>query len=330
MNALVELETRHVKAVQQYQEEVRLLKAELEKRGGVPKNLLAEVNRDGDEPTTKRPKLDGGGFSAAFPTLVGLKGVPGFGNKLGSGSGRPFEADTFGKPGQKLLKPSNHPGNNGNSSGAVGTTTGQWSLTTKPGKAQVSVDLKHQLAHDSAVCAVRFSNSGQSLATGCKKAAYMYSVISGERTGTFLIDSECYIRSVCFSPDDKQLVTGAEDKLVRVYEVATQALLRTLSGHTMEIFSVDWTSNGQYILSGSGDKSIRVWEADEGECVYTMVRPNKSEGPTGITCVAVSPDNQVAAAGSLDKSILFWGIQNGNFLGQLAGPMGHHDSVYAV
>ena len=70
---------------------------------------------------------------------------------------------------------------------------------------QVSVDLKHQLSHDSAVCAVRFSNSGLSLATGCKKAAHMYSVATGEKTGSFLIDSECYIRSVCFSPDDKQV-----------------------------------------------------------------------------------------------------------------------------
>ena len=61
-----------------------------------------------------------------------------------------------------------------------------------------------------------------------------------------------------------------------------------------------------------------------------MMRPNKMEGPTGITCVAVSPDNQVAAAGSLDKSIRFWGIQKGNFLGQFAGPTGHQDSVYAV
>ena len=59
-------------------------------------------------------------------------------------------------------------------------------------------------------------------------------------------------------------------------------------------------------------------------------KPNKTEGPTGITCVAISPDNQIAAAGSLDKSIRFWGIQKGNFLGQFAGPSGHDDSVYAV
>jgi len=169
------------------------------------------------------------------------------------------------------------------------------------------------------------------LATGCKKAAYIYNVVSGEKTGTFSIDFDCYIRSVCFSPDDKQLATGAEDKLVRIFDVKTQQLLRSLVGHTMEIFSVDWTSTGQYILSGSGDKSIRVWDAQEGTCVFNMIKNNgKSEGPNGITCVAISPDNHIAAAGSLDKSIRFWGIQKGNFLGQFAGTSGHADSVYAV
>jgi len=326
MNALVELETRHVKAVQQYQDEVRLLKAELEKRGGVPKALAGAGTPEGiagsedrDEPVAKKPRLDSSIHE--FPALLGLKGVQCFESKQGGEQWRP---EGFNKPGKLLKAPA------GGSNSTEAPATSSWTLTKKTGKPEVTVDLKHQLSHDSAVCAVRFSNSGQSLATGCKMAAHMYDVNTGEKTGVFVIDSECYIRSVCFSPDDKQLATGAEDKLVRVYDVATQAILRSLSGHTMEIFSVDWTSNGQYILSGSGDKSIRVWEADEGTCVYTMVRPSKTEGPTGITCVAVSPDNQIAAAGSLDKSIRFWGIQKGNFLGQFAGTSGHQDSVYAV
>jgi len=338
MNALVELETRHVKAVQIYQDEVRLLKEELEKRGGVPKALAGAgtpqgiTGVEGDEPMAKKPRLDSSisTFPKLFPALAGLTGVQSFDAKQQPQQGGEWRPEPFDKPGYKPLKPGAGEQMPAITGGGSGTGPGLWSLTKKPGKMQVSVDLKHQLSHDSAVCAVRFSNSGLSLATGCKKAAHMYSVATGEKTGSFLIDSECYIRSVCFSPDDKQLATGAEDKLVRVYDVATQTILRTLAGHSMEIFSVDWTSNGQFILSGSGDKSIRVWQADEGKCIHTMMRPNKMEGPTGITCVAVSPDNQVAAAGSLDKSIRFWGIQKGNFLGQFAGPTGHQDSVYAV
>ena len=194
------------------------------------------------------------------------------------------------------------------------------------------LDLKQQLSHDSAVCAIRFSNSGTMLATGCKKSAYVFSVETGERTRVFTIENDCYIRSVCFSPDDSQLVTGAEDELVRIFEVASQRLLRSLVGHSMEVFCVEWTSNGQYILSGSGDKSIRVWDSEAGTCIFDMVKPDNFEGTTqtGITCVAISPDNQMAAAGSLDRSICFWGIEKGNFLGQFDGTTGHSDAVYAV
>jgi len=327
MKALVDLETRHVKAVQQYQDEIRMLKNELEQHGGVPKTLSGsgEGSAGRDEPIAKRPKFEVGldsAVSGSFPALVGLKSM-----QAAATSRAGDRVDALQKPGSgfKMLKPA--AGNGVPEKPAAGS----WSLTTRTQPPKVAVDLKHQLSHDSAVCSVRFSNSGQSLATGCKKAAHIYNVLTGEKTGLFTMESECYIRSVCFSPDDKQLATGAEDKLVRVYDIATQAMLRSLAGHAMEIFSIDWTSNGQYILSGSGDKSIRVWEAEEGECVYTLLRPDKpADGPTGITCVAVSPDNQVVAAGSLDKSIRFWGIQKGNFLGQFAGPTGHQDSVYAV
>jgi len=309
MNALVELETRHVKAVTQYQEEIRLLRAELENRGGVPPEIIAAAS---SEPAAKRPRLSqGAGRTPHFPPLVGLKAARPFANRDGA------SALSTELTGSKPLKP-------------AGSST-SWSLScTGSGNSKVSVDLKHQLTHDSAVCSVRFSNSGSTLATGCKKAAYVYDVKSGERTGVFSIDTECYIRSVCFSPDDKLLATGAEDKNVRVYDVQTQAVQIILAGHTMEIFSVDWTSNGQYIVSGSGDKSIRIWEADTGDCTYTLALAEKADGPTGITCVAVSPDNQVIAAGSLDKSVRFWGIAKGNFLGEFAGKEGHQDSVYAV
>lgn len=338
MSAVSDLEARHSRAVTAYQDEIRMLRAELEKRGGVPATLLQGslmgsaapvVGKDG-APAAKRQRTE----TAVFPPLVGLKSTPAVPSKEGvelskMGNGKPMKpvgSDLATAP-TSALQPLPKP--------AAESTP--WSLSTKLATPKVSLAFKHQLTHDSAVCSVRFSNSGQHLATGCKKAAFIYDVSSGEKTGMYSIEPECYIRSVCFSPDDRQLVTGAEDFIVRVYEVATQRVLHTLKGHTMEIFSVDWTSNGQYIVSGSGDKSIRLWEADGGKCVYTLVNPksaetaaNEEQQSAGITCVSVSPDNQIIAAGSLDNSVRFWGISKGNFLGEFSGAVGHQDSVYAV
>lgn len=49
----------------------------------------------------------------------------------------------------------------------------------------------------------------------------------------------------------------------------------------------------------------------------------------GITTVAISPDCQLIAAGSLDKCIYVWNMQ-GHLLARLEGPCGHKDSVYSV
>jgi glucose repression regulatory protein TUP1 len=50
----------------------------------------------------------------------------------------------------------------------------------------------------------------------------------------------------------------------------------------------------------------------------------------GVTTVAISPDTQFVAAGSLDKSVRVWDIMTGYLVERLEGPDGHKDSVYSV
>lgn len=49
-----------------------------------------------------------------------------------------------------------------------------------------------------------------------------------------------------------------------------------------------------------------------------------------MTTVAISPDAQYVAAGSLDKSVRVWDIHAGFLVERLEGPDGHKDSVYSV
>jgi WD40 repeat protein len=40
------------------------------------------------------------------------------------------------------------------------------------------------------------------------------------------------VRSVAFSPDGRLLASGSDDGTVKLWEVATGSLVRTLEGHT--------------------------------------------------------------------------------------------------
>lgn len=50
----------------------------------------------------------------------------------------------------------------------------------------------------------------------------------------------------------------------------------------------------------------------------------------GVTTVAMSPNGQYVAAGSLDKSVRVWDCSSGYLIERLEGPAGHKDSVYSV
>ncbi|KAL8873924.1 MAG: hypothetical protein Q9174_000671 [Haloplaca sp. 1 TL-2023] len=193
----------------------------------------------------------------------------------------------------------------------------------------LDVDLVHTLSHDSVVCCVRFSHDGRYVATGCNRSAQIFEVGSGTQV-TRLQDEaadkegDLYIRSVCFSPDGKYLATGAEDKQIRVWDIASRTIRNTFTGHEQDIYSLDFARDGKHIASGSGDRSVRVWDIDSGREVLNLLIED------GVTTVAISPGGEYVAAGSLDKSVRVWAVNGGHLIDRLDGPEGHKDSVYSV
>ena len=94
----------------------------------------------------------------------------------------------------------------------------------------------------------------------------------------------------------------------------------------MDIYSVDYSSDGRFIVSGSGDKKARIWDVAQKKCIFTL--GNDEVGPKdGVTSVAISPDGRLIAAGSLDRVVRLWDAQTGYFLERYEG---HTDSVYSV
>ncbi|GAB1519171.1 proteinral transcription repressor [Rhizoctonia solani] len=137
---------------------------------------------------------------------------------------------------------------------------------------------------------------------------------------------DLYIRSVCFSPDGKYLATGAEDKQIRIWDIAKKRIQKYFEGHTQEIYSLDFSRDGRLIVSGSGDKTARIWDMETGSCkVLQIIEPDVVDA--GVTSVAISPDGRLVAAGSLDTIVRIWETHTGNLVERLRG---HQDSVYSV
>jgi WD40 repeat protein len=97
-----------------------------------------------------------------------------------------------------------------------------------------------------------------------------------------------WVKSVAFSPDGKQVVSGSDDRTVRLWDAATGAALQTLEGHSDWVSSVAFSPDGKQVVSGSHDRTVRLWDAATGAALQTL------EGYSGsVRSVAFSPNGNL-------------------------------------
>ena len=130
------------------------------------------------------------------------------------------------------------------------------------------------------------------------------------------------VNAACYSPDGRYIASGSYDHTIKIWEVATGRLLRTLAEHIEDVNSVAYSPNGAYLASGSGDETIKIWEVASGECIKTL------EGHAGsVYFVMYSLDGKYLASGSYDKTIKIWDVASGECINTLEGHSGSVSSI---
>ena len=94
-------------------------------------------------------------------------------------------------------------------------------------------------------------------------------------------------------PMGAQVLSGSEDKTVKLWDAASGELLRTFEGHSDAVTSVAFSPDGRQVLSGSHDNTVKLWDAASGQLVRTF------EGHSDtVNSVAFSPDGASVLSGS--------------------------------
>src|SRR5207244_4414205 len=65
--------------------------------------------------------------------------------------------------------------------------------------------------------------------------------------------------ALAFSPDGTLLASGADDNLIKIWDVKTGSELLTLTGHDQTVTSVGFLPDGNRLASVSLDHSLRLW-----------------------------------------------------------------------
>jgi WD40 repeat protein len=103
---------------------------------------------------------------------------------------------------------------------------------------------------------------------------------------------------------------------------ASEALVRTLEGHTSAVYGVVVTADDRFAVSASGDKTLKVWDLATGQALRTL------EGHTdAVHGVAVTADGHFVVSASDDRTLKVWDCATGQTLFTLEG---HTAAVYGV
>ncbi|MEO1401051.1 MAG: hypothetical protein AAFV72_07295 [Cyanobacteria bacterium J06635_1] len=68
------------------------------------------------------------------------------------------------------------------------------------------------------------------------------------------------VLSLAISDDGQTLVSGGEDKAIKVWDVATGELRKTLQSDSGIVQAVAIAPDGKTVISGGGDRMVRVWD----------------------------------------------------------------------
>jgi hypothetical protein len=131
-----------------------------------------------------------------------------------------------------------------------------------------------------------------------------------------------YVKSVTFSPDGQTVLSGSQDGMLRLWDVASSRLLKTLMGHSDGVMSVAFSPDGRSALSGSDDDTLKLWDVASGRLRRTFEGHQR-----GVESVAFSPDGRSLLSGSADDKLKLWDAASGRLLKTLTG---HGDIVRSV
>jgi len=117
------------------------------------------------------------------------------------------------------------------------------------------------------------------------------------------------INSVCFSPDGRYVLSGSDDKTIKLWDIQNGNEIITFKGHTSQVRSVCFSPDGKNVLSGSWDGTLKLWDIQN-------VKEIKSIEAGWINSVCYTPDGRYVLTGSSDltnngRAITLWDIKNG-------------------
>ncbi|KAL2933300.1 Autophagy-related protein 16 [Bienertia sinuspersici] len=113
--------------------------------------------------------------------------------------------------------------------------------------------------------------------------------------------------SILFEYNSNKLVTGGQDRSIKMWDTSTGALTRTLYGSLGSVLDLTITHDNKTIIAASSSNNLYVWDVSSGRIRHTLT------GHTDKVCaVDVSKiSNRHVISAAYDRTIKVWDLQKG-------------------
>jgi WD40 repeat protein/tRNA A-37 threonylcarbamoyl transferase component Bud32 len=119
------------------------------------------------------------------------------------------------------------------------------------------------------------------------------------------------VQCLAYSPDGKTLASAGLGNTVRLWDVDSGRVVRSLQGHNETVYSLAYSPKGEYLASAGTDMTVEVWNPTDGELLRTLRHSGSVRG------VAFSTDGRQLASASDDKTVRVWDATNGGVVAEL-------------
>lgn len=131
-----------------------------------------------------------------------------------------------------------------------------------------------------------------------------------------------WVRSVDVDPSNDWFVSGGNDRMIKIWDLASGVLRMTLTGHTHNVRAVRVHPQFKYLFSAGEDNMVKCWDLEQNKVIR-----HYHGHLSGVYCMDVHPTEPFLFTGSRDATVRMWDIRTRQCVHVLAG---HSHTVQCV
>ncbi|KND00813.1 uncharacterized protein SPPG_09159 [Spizellomyces punctatus DAOM BR117] len=131
-----------------------------------------------------------------------------------------------------------------------------------------------------------------------------------------------WVRSVAIEPGNEWFATGAGDRVIKIWDLASGTLKLTLTGHIASVRGLAVSPRHPYLFSAGEDKMVKCWDLE-----YNKVIRHYHGHLSGVYTLALHPTLDLLVTGGRDSAARVWDMRT---KAQVFALTGHTSTVSDV